>query len=51
MIEPGPRYKLLATNELNGRQMASPAFCGPADYLRTDKHLFRIEAGDRASRP
>jgi hypothetical protein len=30
--------------------MASPAFCGAAIFLRTDKHLYRIEASDRVGR-
>ncbi|HEY5316000.1 MAG TPA: PQQ-binding-like beta-propeller repeat protein [Pirellulales bacterium] len=50
VLEPGREYKLLATNQLDGRQMASPAFCGPAIFLRTDKHLYRLEAGERANR-
>lgn len=47
VIEPGREYRLLATNELDGRQMASPAFLGPAIFLRTDTHLYRIEAADK----
>ncbi|HEX4149330.1 MAG TPA: PQQ-binding-like beta-propeller repeat protein, partial [Pirellulales bacterium] len=43
VIEPAGQYKLLGTNKLEGRQMASPAFCGPAIFLRTDQHLYRIE--------
>ncbi|HWC89659.1 MAG TPA: PQQ-binding-like beta-propeller repeat protein, partial [Pirellulales bacterium] len=47
VLEPAREYKLLATNQLDGRQMASPAFCGSAVFLRTDKHLYRLEAGGK----
>ncbi|HEX3657734.1 MAG TPA: PQQ-binding-like beta-propeller repeat protein [Pirellulales bacterium] len=50
VLEPAREYKLLATNQLDGRQMATPAFCGAAIFLRTDKHLYRIEASDRVGR-
>jgi outer membrane protein assembly factor BamB len=46
VLEPGSEYKLLAANQLDGRQMASPAFCGPAIFLRTDKHLYRLEQSE-----
>jgi outer membrane protein assembly factor BamB len=43
VLEPGSTYKLLATNQLEGRIMASAAVAGRAIYLRTDTHLYRIE--------
>jgi len=46
VIEPGEDYRLLATNHLDGRSLASPAFVDQAIYLRTDTHLYRIELGD-----
>lgn len=44
VIEAGTRFKKLATNKLDGRMMASPAVAGKAIYLRTDRHLYRIES-------
>lgn len=35
--------QIVAENELAGRFMASPAIAGKAMFLRTDKHLYRIE--------
>lgn len=43
VLEPARGFKLLATNQLDGRQMASPAAIGKALFIRTDKHLYRIE--------
>ena len=43
VIEPGRKYKPLATNQLDGRVMASPAIAGKAIFIRTDTHLYRIE--------
>ncbi|MBI3836964.1 MAG: PQQ-binding-like beta-propeller repeat protein [Planctomycetia bacterium] len=43
VLAPGDNYKLLATNHLDGRTLASPAFVGHAIYLRSDTHLYRIE--------
>jgi outer membrane protein assembly factor BamB len=48
-LAPGKQYKLLAESQLDGRQMASPAMCGSAIYLRTHTHLYRIEKPDRRS--
>jgi outer membrane protein assembly factor BamB len=39
----GTEYEELAINKLSGRFMASPAVAGSALFLRTDKHLYRIE--------
>ncbi len=43
VIAPGDKYDPLATNQLDGRSLASPAFVDGAIYLRTDSHLYRIE--------
>lgn len=43
IIAPGDEYSLVATNRVDGRTLASPAFVGTAMYLRTDTHLYRIE--------
>lgn len=39
----GDEYKEVAVNELEGRTLASLAISNGAIYLRTDKHLYRIE--------
>lgn len=44
VIAPGRTYKELAKNTLDGRTLASIAVAGKALYLRTDSHLYRIEA-------
>ena len=50
VLAPGRKYKLLATNRLDGgRMMASPAVAGRALFLRTETHLYRIEK--RAATP
>lgn len=43
VCEPADSFKLLATNQLDGRIMASPAAVGRAIYLRSDTHLYRLE--------
>jgi outer membrane protein assembly factor BamB len=43
VVAAGPRFQKLAVNKLPGRAMASLAVAGKAIYLRTDKHLYRIE--------
>jgi len=43
VFEPGAAYRLLATNQLDGQIMATPAALGRAIYLRTDQALYRIE--------
>ena len=43
VLAAGNEFKLLATNPLEGRAVASPAICGRAIYLRTDQHLYKIE--------
>ena len=36
-------FRKLGTNKLDGRLLDSPAVSGKAIYLRTDRHLYRIE--------
>lgn len=43
LIAPGPEYRLLARNEIQGEIMASPAAVDRALYIRTDRALYRIE--------
>jgi arylsulfatase A-like enzyme/outer membrane protein assembly factor BamB len=43
VFRPGPRFELLARNVLDGRVQASPAVAGRALFLRTERHLYRIE--------
>jgi outer membrane protein assembly factor BamB len=43
VLAPDRKYRLLATNNLEGELMASPAVAGKAIYLRTRTHLYRIE--------
>ncbi len=44
VIKPGRALEVLATNNLDGGFMASPAADGKALYLRTKTHLYRVEA-------
>jgi len=44
VLAPGKRFQKLATNKLEGRTLASLAVSGRAIYLRTDRHLYRIES-------
>jgi outer membrane protein assembly factor BamB len=43
VIEPGRELRRIAANELDHGFMASPAIAGKALFLRTEKHLYRIE--------
>jgi outer membrane protein assembly factor BamB len=43
VIAPGKEYKVLATNQLDGRTLASIAVSGGALFIRTDRHLYRLE--------
>ena len=45
VIEPGPEFKELAVNELEGRFGASPAVAGNSLLLRSETHLYRIQIG------
>jgi outer membrane protein assembly factor BamB len=40
VIAPGRQFKILATNQLDGRALASMAVSGGAIYLRTQTHLY-----------
>ena len=42
-LAPGPEFKLLAENKLDGGFMSSPAVSGKALFLRTKTHLYRVE--------
>lgn len=44
VVAPGKDFQVLATNELQGRQMASPAAVDGALFIRTDKALYKISA-------
>ena len=46
VLEPGRTFKLLAENQLEDRQMATPAVTGEAFILRTKSHLYRLEDRD-----
>jgi outer membrane protein assembly factor BamB len=43
VIKAADQYEVLATNQLDGGLMASPAVAGKALFLRTSGHLYRIE--------
>ncbi len=43
VLEPGPIFKPIATNQLGTGFMASPAISGNAFYLRSKTHLYRTE--------
>jgi outer membrane protein assembly factor BamB len=43
VIKAGPKYELLATNDLRERALASPAVAEGALFLRTESHLWRIK--------
>ncbi|MEY3176395.1 MAG: hypothetical protein RLZZ436_4309 [Planctomycetota bacterium] len=43
VIRAADQYEVLATNQLDGGLMASPAVAGDALFLRTSSHLYRIE--------
>lgn len=44
VIRPGPRFELVAKNELGEKCFASPAISNGRIYLRGEKHLFCIAA-------
>jgi outer membrane protein assembly factor BamB len=43
VIAPGTTFKKLASNQVDGRTLASLAVSEGAIFLRTDSHLYRIE--------
>lgn len=44
VIAPERKFRLLATNQLESGFRASPAVAGKAFFLRTEKHLYRVES-------
>ena len=44
VLEPSDEYRPVATNELNGRIFATPVVDGQALILRTDTHVYRVDA-------
>jgi len=49
VIQPGTTFKKVAVNQLDEALMASPAAVNGALFLRGDKHLYCIQAGDDAA--
>ncbi len=43
VVAPGKQFQKLATNQLDGRTLASIAVSGGALFIRTDRHLYRLE--------
>lgn len=43
VLKPGRTFEVLATNKLDNGFMASPGVSGKALFLRTKKHLYRVE--------
>jgi len=43
IVEAGREFKVLATNQLDGNFLASPAIAARALFLRSETHLYRIE--------
>jgi outer membrane protein assembly factor BamB len=44
VLRPADKYQEVAANILDGRILATPAVCGHSLLIRTDAHLYRIEA-------
>lgn len=42
VVSPGQQFKLLATNQLDGRTLASMAVAGGSIFIRSETHLYRI---------
>jgi outer membrane protein assembly factor BamB len=49
VLAAGPKFEVLSTNKLDGQTQASPAIVDGAIFLRTDKHLYRIEKAPLAA--
>lgn len=49
VVEAGDEFRLVAKNQVEGRQLASLAVAGRAILLRTDTHLYRIENAQTAA--
>ena len=43
VIKPGTKFEQVATNTLEGRTLATPAFVDQSIYLRTDTHLYCLQ--------
>jgi hypothetical protein len=43
VVKPGTAFEELATNEIDGRTLASIAVVGKTILLRSETHLYRIE--------
>ena len=43
VVQAAKEYKILAENDLEEYTIASPALCGPALFMRTERALYRIE--------
>lgn len=49
VLRPGDQFHAVATNELDGRIFATPVVVDRALVLRTDTHLYRVEANPAAA--
>jgi outer membrane protein assembly factor BamB len=49
VIRPGDEFQVVASNQLDGRFLASPAVIDGALLLRTDAHLYRVEESAASS--
>jgi outer membrane protein assembly factor BamB len=50
VIAPGPAFRTLATNVLDGATLASIGVSGGSLFIRSDRHLYKIGSRDAASR-
>jgi hypothetical protein len=48
VLAPGRQYRVLATSQLDGEQMATPAVSGQSLFLRTRTHLYRLGGSGQA---
>ena len=46
VIEPGPQFRRVAQNDLGEKSFASPAISHGQLFLRGERHLFCIGAGE-----
>jgi hypothetical protein len=44
VVKAGKRFEPVARNDLGERTLASPAAADGALYLRTERHLYRVQA-------
>jgi outer membrane protein assembly factor BamB len=45
VLKTGPKMEVIATNDLDGRVLATPTVCGGQIFLRTESHLYCIGNG------